>query len=84
MTQDERRRDSFTEKDRKLLKEINGSVKRHDEEIFGSEKHGTAGLKKNQTEVMLFIAQLRTTARVVIGLIVVLGISNILILFRGG
>jgi len=41
---------SFTEKDRQLLKAtheqlqgINGSVKRHDEEIFGCPDHSTVG-----------------------------------------
>ena len=84
MSEEERRRDSFTKEDRKLLKAINGTVARHDEEIFGSEEYHTPGLKKNQTEIMVFVASLRTTARVIGVLIAVLGISNVLILIRGG
>jgi len=82
---------SFTEKDRQLLKAtheqlqgINGSVKRHDEEIFGCPDHSTVGLIQDVTELQSLALQARTAVRVVVALIALVGITNILILFRGG
>ncbi len=81
----------FTAADRKLLKdtydlakETNGSVQRHDEEIFGSEEKKTTGLKKNQSDLLLFAAQLRTAIRVVGVFIALIGVANIWLIIRAG
>ncbi len=91
MTDSERRENVFTSKDRNLLahidaqcKEINGFVKRHEEEIFGSEDHKTSGLKPEVSDLKLLAIQVKTAIRVVVVLIGLVGITNIMILVRGG
>lgn len=88
---EERRENVFTPKDRQLLKDthgqlqgINGSVRRHDEEIFGCENHNTPGLIQEVSELQALALQAKTAVRVVVALIALVGITNILILLRGG
>lgn len=82
---------SFTEKDRKVLydvrdqvEEINGTVKRHDEEIFGSNTKSTKGLVTGYEQLHDFEVAIRTGIKVIITLLSILGITNIVLLFRLG
>lgn len=87
----ERRENAFTEEDRAVLKDvraqvraINGTVTRHDEEIFGDPSRQVVGSKKNIEELNRLALQAKTAFRVVVGLVALVGITNILILLRGG
>lgn len=86
---DERRENAFTEEDRKVLKDvraqvraINGTVTRHDEEIFGDPSRQVVGSKKSIEELNRLALQVKTAVRVIVALVAVVGITNILILFR--
>lgn len=86
---DERRMDTFTEKDRQVLKDvrtqvqgINGTVARHDEELFGHNEHGTVGVISRLRTLEDLALQAKTAVRVVVGLLVIVGFTNILLLFR--
>ncbi len=81
--------DAFTEKDRIVLKEvraqvraINGTVTRHDEELFGDEEHGTIGAISRIRALEDIVLQGKTAVRVVVGLLIITGFTNILLLFR--
>lgn len=89
MSDGERRGDAFTEKDRVVLKDvriqvraINGTVKRHDEELFGHNDHGTVGIISRIRVLEDIALQGKTAVRVVVGLLVIVGFTNILLLFR--
>ncbi len=89
--QEERRENSFTAKDRKVLydvsdkvDEINGTVKRHDEEIFGNSAKSTKGLIKAIAELHDFRVSVQTAIRVIVVLLGLIGVTNLVILFRGG
>ncbi len=64
------------------VKKINGSVKRHEEELFGDEVHGTVGVVSRVRVLEDLGLQLRTGIKVVIGLVVLIGITNIILLVR--
>lgn len=88
-TTDERRENVFTGEDRITLtriddqcKQINGSVKRHDEEIFGDENKGTPGLKSTVAGLVEFMVQVKTAIVVIVTLLSLIGITNLVILFR--
>ena len=81
--------DAFTEKDRVVLKDvriqvrgINGKVKRHEEEIFGSVERKTSGINNDLADLKVLAVQLKTAVRVVVGLMIIIGFTNILVLFR--
>lgn len=89
MTTSERRENSFTPEDRKLLKavnkqvtEINGEVKRHREEIFGDEPNDTPGLKAEVKALNKLAIQLRTGIVLVVTLLSIVGVQGFLLLFR--
>ncbi len=70
-----------------ILKEVrdtNGMVKRHDEEIFGNPEHETVGMKSDLRAVKIFIIQAKTVAKIAIAVIAFFGVTNILILIRAG
>lgn len=86
---DERRHNAFTEDDRQTLHtvkqqvtEINGKVKRHDEEIFGDDNNHTVGF----VEIRERFLRRETQVKAVIGVFMVLlgwmGYSNAVLLFR--
>lgn len=86
---EERRENVFTAQDRLWLKDvrvqvtgINGSVKRHDEEIFGHEGNNTVGLKAQMSELNVFKTQIKTGIAVMVFLLAVIGVSNLVLLFR--
>ena len=86
---EERRENVFTAQDRVWLKEvraqvrgINGSVKRHEEEIFGSEKNHTTGLKETMDQMVEFKTQIKAGIAVVVVLLTIIGVSNLILLFR--
>ncbi len=88
---EERRENSFTQKDREVLKdtraqvrEINGKVTRHDEEIFGSDANSTQGLISSVSELHDFRVSVQTAIRVIVVLLGLIGVTNLVILFRGG
>ncbi len=64
------------------LRTQNGYVLRHNEEIFGSEEHGTAGLKPDVREIKILIIQAKTVLRIVIAVITLVGATNIFLLVR--
>ncbi len=66
----------------KEVKETNGMVKRHDEEIFGNPEHETVGLKLDVRNLKIFAIQTKTIARVAIAVVAFFGATNILILIR--
>ncbi len=88
---DERRDNVFTPKDRALLQDtneqvqsINGFVKRHQEEIFGDDGHSTVGLVVRIKFLEELALQGKTAVRVLVGILAIVGVTNVLILFRGG
>jgi len=44
--------------------EINGTVRDHDREIYGSPDHGSVGLKQTTTENTSYLVRLRTVLKV--------------------
>ncbi len=60
----------------------NGNILRHNEEIFGSEEHNTAGLKPDVRELKILVIQAKTVFRIVIGVVALVGFTNILLLIR--
>ena len=64
------------------LRTQNGHILRHNEEIFGSEEHGTAGLKPDVRELKILVIQAKTVLRIFIGVVAVVGITNIILLIR--
>jgi len=67
----------------KEVKEMNGLVRRHDEEIFGNPDHETVGLKSDVRALKVFAIQAKTIVRVAIAVVAFFGVTNILILIRG-
>ncbi len=67
----------------KEVKETNGMVKRHDEEIFGNPEHNINGIKFDVRNLKIFAIQTKTIARVAIVVVAFFGATNILILIRG-
>ncbi len=89
MMEEERRENVFTKKDRTVLydtrkqvREINGSVKRHDEEIFGDKSNHTIGLIEVKEQFLEFRTQIRTGIVIIVTLLGLLGVSNLILLFR--
>ena len=66
------------------VRDTNGLVKRHDEEIFGNPDHETDGLKSDVRALKVFAIQAKTIAKIAIAVIAFFGFTNILILIRGG
>ncbi len=64
------------------LAERNGTIFRLQEEMFGSKKHGTTGVKADVDSLKILVIQARTVAKIVIGVIALFGITNVLILLR--
>ena len=64
------------------LRTQNGHILRHNEEIFGSEVHGTAGLKPDVHELKILVIQAKTVFRIVIAVVALVGFTNILLLIR--
>ncbi len=64
------------------VKEINGSVKRHEEELFGDETHGTVGVVSRVRVLEDLGLKLETGIKVVIGIVALIGITNIMLLLR--
>ncbi len=64
------------------LRTQNGHILRHNEEIFGSENHGTAGLKPDVRELKVLVIQAKTVFRIVIAVVALVGFTNILLLIR--
>ena len=64
------------------LQTQNGQILRHNEEIFGSEKHGTAGLKPDVRELKVLVIQAKTVLRIFIGVVALVGVTNVWLLFR--
>ncbi len=60
----------------------NGQVLRHNEEIFGSKEHGTAGLKPDVRELKILVIQAKTVLRIFIAVVTLVGATNILLLIR--
>lgn len=58
------------------VREINGSVKRHDEEIFG--RKNSPGLKKEVSEIHDFMVSTKASVRTLIVLVSAIGIVNII------
>lgn len=56
---------------------LNGTVRRHDEEIFGHQDRGTAGLRTQVAEMHDLIVSVRAAARTLAWIISILGVSNI-------
>jgi len=56
---------------------LNGTVARHDEEIYGNERRDVPGLKPCQQDIKEFIAALKTTGKTVGYIIGVFGAGNI-------
>jgi len=88
-TEEERRMNAFTAEDRRLLEQtynqviiINGTVKRHDEEIFGHDGNHTVGLVETRDQFLEFKTQIKTGIAVLIAIGTLLGASNIAILIR--
>lgn len=86
---DERRENVFTSEDRITLDhieaqcvQINGSVRRHDEEIFGDEDKGTVGMKTTVAGLVEFMVQVKTAIVVIVTLLTMIGVTNLVILFR--
>lgn len=83
---------SFTTKDRanieealRLVKDMNGKVRRHDEEIFGDSRLGTDGLVKDMKEVKTYISNARVvlnTLKIVAGLLGLTNVGAIIVFFR--
>ncbi len=66
----------------KEVRKVNGFVQRNSEELFGDEKHGTVGAISRIRVLEDLALQAKTAVRVVIGLITVIGVTNILLLIR--
>lgn len=64
------------------LKTQNGHILRHNEEIFGSEDHGTVGLKPDVRDLKILVIQAKTVLRIFIGVVALVGVTNIWILIR--
>ncbi len=60
----------------------NGNILRHNEEIFGSKEHGTAGLKPDVREIKVLIIQAKTVLRIVVAVVTLVGATNIFLLVR--
>lgn len=60
----------------------NGNILRHNEEIFGSKKHGTAGLKPDVRELKVLVIQAKTVLRIGVAVIALFGATNIILLIR--
>ena len=56
---------------------INGSVARHDEEIFGDERTKTVGLREEMNAMHDLVVSLKASARTLQYLIGILGVGNI-------
>jgi hypothetical protein len=87
----ERRENSFTPEDRKLLKDvdekvttINGDVKRNKEELFGDRLHGTVGVVSRVRILEDLAIQIKTAVRVLIVIGTILGATNVYFIITGG
>jgi hypothetical protein len=75
------------EKALELIQDMNGSVKRHDEEIFGDDRKKTPGLVKDVAEIKDTILTARTVIRTLWAVAIFLGVTNIaaiIVLLNGG
>ncbi len=64
------------------VRETNGMVKRHDEEIFGSAEHETVGIKSDVRALKVFVIQAKTVIRLAIAVVAFFGVTNVLILIK--
>lgn len=67
----------------KEVKETNGLVKRHEEEIFGNPEHNIDGIKLDVRALKIFAIQAKTVTRIAIVVVTFFGAANILLLIRG-
>lgn len=70
------------QKTNKHLSEINGTVARHNEEIFGN--NATQGLVPRVRQNEEYIIQVKAVTRAIVALMAIVGVTNIIMIFRSG